>query len=186
MKGETTVQAVLIIKLVIKLFFFCQLLFPGAETSSHPLSTEEQGGAQQSTELCACFQDAQEIISPTLSMGCAVVSRELIVKQSAYTARGCAVNPDWKAVLLCQAFLFLFLSLRLQCLSIARQLLPPSASSKDLWVAGAVSVSATHRWMLQNKGIYYKESISEPACLSGAVQVGLFFISKKITTLLLH
>lgn len=46
MKGETTVQAVLIIKLVIKLFFG-QLLFPGAETSSHPLSTEEQDGAQK-------------------------------------------------------------------------------------------------------------------------------------------
>lgn len=92
MKGETTVQAVLIIKLVIKLLF-CQLLFPGAEASSHPLSTKEQGGAQQSTDLCACFQDAQEIVSPTLSMGCAVLSRELIVKQSAYTARSCATNP---------------------------------------------------------------------------------------------
>lgn len=93
MKGETTVQAVLIIKLVIKLFFFVSFFHLGLK-HPHILSAREQGGAQQSTDLCVCFQDPQEIVSPTLSMVCAVVSRELILKQSAYTAVGCAVNPD--------------------------------------------------------------------------------------------
>lgn len=150
MKGETTVQAALIIKLVIKLFFLSASFTWGWNILTSSQHWRARWGSAEHWLVCLLSRCTRNSLTYSFHGVCCCFQRANFKAEHIHCTWLCSESrlkscPPVSG--------FSFLSLCLQCLGIARQLLPPSVSSEDLWLAGAVSVSAAHRWMLRNKGI---------------------------------